>query len=83
MIASPKPAALCVVNRRNMGAGPAVSRGRGGGGGGGTTSGSAHLGPGAYDTKCARDISVSPALESRPLSSMASGSTRCVDQGHA
>lgn len=65
------------VMYRNMGAGPAASRARGGGGsGGGNTSGSAHLGPGAYDTKCARDISVSPALESRPLSSMASGSTR-------
>lgn len=35
-----------------------------------------HLGPGSYDYKDARSVSVSPALESRPLSSMASSVRR-------
>jgi len=35
-----------------------------------------HLCPGMYDAKCAADISFSPALESKPLSSLISRAPR-------
>ncbi|KAG2493442.1 hypothetical protein HYH03_008260 [Edaphochlamys debaryana] len=57
------------VNYRNMGSGTGWARTR-------PDPYKAHLGPGSYDYKSAREVSVSPALDNRPLSSMASGVRR-------
>ncbi|PNW75109.1 hypothetical protein CHLRE_12g496100v5 [Chlamydomonas reinhardtii] len=64
------------VSYRNMGAGASHYHAR-------QDVYKSHLGPGSYDYKDARSVSVSPALESRPLSSMASSVRRFGRPGEA